>query len=278
MITETLYVCEICRQRYPTREMAERCEARGPGREYPIGMIYGLCDRDLVFAIISNNVQRHSNWPCFWVTRDNGASDTLGVDSICGGSSLDHPCPPNPETPAFRRMIKFLRSRSIDITVWDGEKPVSLNNWMQLVSGFRLTPMLIEKAKGWDGYVDPRGQFYRTKPSDTIYWNGSCNCHTDWADIYYMVKGVDPDSFRGSFWIDQFGQKNEILTAEDHLVNVERWASCAFNCGGYIYITPPRLEKGLLTTAQKETIFKLFALNGYPMDVYYEQCEVIVPE
>ncbi len=63
------------------------------------------------------------------------------------------------------------------------------------------------------------------------------------------------------------------LKPTDYLVNTDGRASCTFNLGNRIYIQPPRHNKGSLTTAQKETIFKLFQINKYPMNVYFQSCE-----
>lgn len=132
----TEYQCEICGYKYDREEAAYRCEDRGPGREYPIGCIYGdhragSIYKDITFAVAENSVEvgtftGHMNQGSSWACRDNGAGDSLGV-SKCGGYSLHlgksaHNV--DPSTPHFIRMMHWLRKNQIEITVWDGEKAV----------------------------------------------------------------------------------------------------------------------------------------------------------
>lgn len=131
MKTKTIYICEVCNREYSTQKMAEECESGGAAVEYPIGMISGYYgEGDLIFAVAENRVRGHINKGGLWATRDNRAGDNLGKE-LCGGSSLGGFHPPNPKTPAFQRMIDYLTSKGIDITVWDGQKPVPLDEWIK---------------------------------------------------------------------------------------------------------------------------------------------------
>jgi hypothetical protein len=118
---------------------AQECEDRGPGVTYPIGCIYGdhaddsMYDK-ITFAVAENRIEGHSNRGSSWACRDTGYGDSIGLEK-CGGSTLwmSKSCGNlNPRTPHFKRMLSFLRSQQIDITVWDGEKPISIATFYKL--------------------------------------------------------------------------------------------------------------------------------------------------
>lgn len=53
------YECEVCRQRYEDKKWAEKCEAKGNAKEYPIGCIYGNHEKgafyeNITFAVATN--------------------------------------------------------------------------------------------------------------------------------------------------------------------------------------------------------------------------------
>ena len=129
--------CNICGRRYDLKKDAQICEDQGPGTEYPIGCIYanhedGAFYQDITFAVASNSVERHSNNGGSWACRSNNYGDSLGTEH-CGGSSLslnEYDSHINVGHPTFKRMVKWLQSQNIDITVWDGEKAVPLNKWL----------------------------------------------------------------------------------------------------------------------------------------------------
>jgi len=120
------YECEICRRQFKTECDCKNCEDMGEAPPYPIGCIYeNPFYEDITFAVAHNNHDGHANFGSSWACRDNGYGDSLGVNQ-CGGVSLKLNKNNNvdPTTPHFKRMVKWLRSQSIDITVWDGEKAV----------------------------------------------------------------------------------------------------------------------------------------------------------
>ena len=131
------YECEICGRRYKTKQGAVNCEKRGTGINYPIGCIYGDHTRgmfyhNITFAIATNRVDRHTNLGSSWACRDNGAGDSLGL-ARCGGNSLrltDHDGKISQYHPTFKRMVKWLESQKIPVTVWDGERAVLLEEWL----------------------------------------------------------------------------------------------------------------------------------------------------
>ncbi len=133
-----LYECPICHLRYDKREWAEDCVARGAGKEYPIGTIYGdtrpgAFYENITLCVAENRIERHLNAGSSWACRDTGMGDSIG-DSMCAGNSLtlgesDHHV--DPSTPHFQRMVKFLRSRQIDIHVWDGKEAVTYGTFLK---------------------------------------------------------------------------------------------------------------------------------------------------
>ena len=139
MITITEHQCELCKLRYDVMEDCMKCEARGPGKTYPIGCIYGNHEdasmyEQITFAVALNRIEGHMNCGASWACRDTGHGDSLGPNR-CGGPTLwlsKSCCNVNPYANHFKRMIKYLRDNMIDITVWDGTKPVSYATFYKL--------------------------------------------------------------------------------------------------------------------------------------------------
>jgi hypothetical protein len=92
-------------------------------------MIYGGTSDTVVLAVAKNMPEGHFNFLSAWAARDNGYPDSLGNELCIGGKPYN---PPNVKTPAFGRMVDFLRERGVDpITVWDGQKPVPLEEFLK---------------------------------------------------------------------------------------------------------------------------------------------------
>lgn len=120
-----LYQCEICRRIFRKKEEAERCEARGRPQEYPVGMLFASGYDDIVFAVAGNHVEGHSNFIGAWAARDNSYGDNY--DKTCSCTKIS---PPDCSLPAFQRMVSNFTQRNIPVTVWDGEKPVALEEFL----------------------------------------------------------------------------------------------------------------------------------------------------
>jgi len=135
------YQCEICKREYNSEQAALDCESQGPPEEYPIGCIYGdhtpgsFYD-GITFAVGSNYhfPRSHMNAGGSWACRDyQKCGDSLGKE-LCGSGSLSlgkYNCNLNPEQPSFKRMVNWLKEQHIEITVWDGEKPIPYDEWME---------------------------------------------------------------------------------------------------------------------------------------------------
>lgn len=132
------YKCKICGNRYEDLEYALECASKGV-KEYPIGCIYGDHRPDafyekITFAVAENVIERHMNLGYSWACRDNGRGDSLGMHTCCGNSlhlyeSLGYL---DSNEPHFIRMVKFLKTTDHQITVWDGTKPILLEQFMEL--------------------------------------------------------------------------------------------------------------------------------------------------
>ena len=136
------YECEICRYRSTDKKSVEKCEARGLGKQYPIGCIYGdhsegAFYENITLAVAQNKIKKgcmgHSNTGNSWACRDNGYGDSLGRER-CGSGTLylnKHDGRLDFNHPTFKRMVDYLKSKNIPITVWDGSKPVPYKKWMK---------------------------------------------------------------------------------------------------------------------------------------------------
>lgn len=136
-----IYQCEVCGLRYDSLDKVDaRCKNGILAPEYPIGCVFGnhqpgAMYENITFAIASNKIHGHFNLGSLWACRDTGAGDSLG-DSKCGGPCLrlkESDSCINPVAPHFLRMIKWLRDRQIEITVWDGKKPVSYATFIKMI-------------------------------------------------------------------------------------------------------------------------------------------------
>ncbi len=129
------YQCEICDNYYDTEKEALECEAKSKV-SYPIGCIYGNHTsegfyKDITFAVANNHFRMHTNIGGSWACRDNNHfGDSLGEET-CGGNSLElneYQGKVNKNHPTFKRMITWLKSQNIPITVWNGKEAIPYND------------------------------------------------------------------------------------------------------------------------------------------------------
>lgn len=139
------YQCEICSRKHSTADDALACEARGRfdmSKVYPVGMILasnkpGDLYEKMTFAVAvygKSDGKHTCNFHC-WACRDTGpAGDTLGDDTCGCWSHADlgtYYAQVDPERPSFKRMVAYLQSKGIAVTVWDGARPVPLGEWLE---------------------------------------------------------------------------------------------------------------------------------------------------
>ena len=132
------FQCEVCHNYYDTPDEAIACEAKMPP-QYPVGMIYGNANaeshhaRDMTFAIAKVRHDRHWNDSPSWACRDTGVGDSLGKEVCKGGgfTAMTADDAPAKDHPTFLRMVEWLQSRDILVTVWDGYKVVTLRDYLE---------------------------------------------------------------------------------------------------------------------------------------------------
>lgn len=143
MKTIVRYQCEICFQVYDEEDTALACENRGLPEAYPIGCLYGTTNdpesfyAGITFAVANNIMgtrnSGHMNMGGSWACRDiPGVKDTLGSER-CGSGSLslsDWDAHLDPKHPTFKRMVDWLKSQDIPITVWDGKRAIPLEEYL----------------------------------------------------------------------------------------------------------------------------------------------------
>lgn len=110
--------------------------------------------------------------------------------------------------------------------------------------------------KNWDGYIDPQGNFYQTKPIGMDYWCGSFNAHEEWADQYSEENDID-------YLLGEDSRD----TAKDYLIEVLGWASFGSSFG---FDTPELCLPKKLTKPQEDTLFKLYQIKKLDMKNYYK--------
>lgn len=137
----THYQCEICKRQYDNPKDAQECEARGYPTPLPIGLIFNNPAKEefysnMTFAIAKvckDIYDPHSLDYSLWATRDSHVGDSLD-DDLCGGNS-DHPVEgrdiPDLSHPTFQRMVAYLKAHKVPVTVWNGERPVPLKEFLR---------------------------------------------------------------------------------------------------------------------------------------------------
>jgi hypothetical protein len=140
MKTIITYECEICEEQSSDMNEIKECEARGKPdfEKYPVGMIF--CNarsgnyKDITFAITRTCANGHFAAASWWACRDNGAGDNAGKGApLCGDSifRIHYYGIPDPDHSTFKRMVKVLKKEGIPITCWDGEKAISLKEFLK---------------------------------------------------------------------------------------------------------------------------------------------------
>lgn len=141
------YVCDICHEHFDTAKEAQQCEdqgrAEGDAEKFPIGMILGEKDgfySNMTFALAQHELleDRHSSTYVTWACRDGGPyGDSLGHNLCCSPNGNDTASlrPGYNDTPDihaahFKRMVSWLQSRNIPVTVWDGTRAVPLEEYL----------------------------------------------------------------------------------------------------------------------------------------------------
>lgn len=135
----TSYICEICGNSYIDKDYALECEAKGKPDAHPIGLIFGNHSPDafykeITFAVARSSVSGHSLRDSCWACRDNCYGDNTADGEFCGSGNsniLKEKDVPNKEHPTFKRMVKVLKDKGIPITVWDGIKPIPLEEFLK---------------------------------------------------------------------------------------------------------------------------------------------------
>ena len=132
----TKHYCDDCNSSHDTLEGAERCESQGRPANKPIGMIFGdnrpnAFHSQIILAIAGPDTHDwHGYGPPTWAARDmEGVGDSFG-DERCGGGDLGEMDKEQAHIdfnmPAFGRMVDYLTSEGIEITIWDGERAVPI--------------------------------------------------------------------------------------------------------------------------------------------------------
>jgi hypothetical protein len=146
-----------------------------------------------------------------------------------------------------------------------------------------LTLENIEEAKDWDGYIDPKGRFFRTKPNYSDYWMGSFNLHKDFAyDYLREIEKIDDVDEAIKEGLKTGKIKDDWLNgAKDYIVHVLGWVSIGHsNITEEVYTCVPQQQYcGLKPNEiQKRIALKIYEMNNYDMKDYFYRFDGIVPE
>lgn len=121
--------CNICDERYARLIKAGACEEKGLPQisDYPVGMMFGapFITQTMVFAVSDKPPFQKGHFAHIpaWAWRDNGCGDDVG-ERTCEGITIyrrvsnQNICPPNKNTPAFKRMVNYLCAQGIQPYIW----------------------------------------------------------------------------------------------------------------------------------------------------------------
>lgn len=110
----------------------------------------------------------------------------------------------------------------------------------------------------FDGYIDPKGVFYGTKPTGLYSYKGSGLLHDEFARMY--LKKYLGDDYGG------------IRDPKDALIEHHGWISVTFEfviLKGKMDVSTPH-NKRRITEAQKQTLMRLFQLHHKDMNAYFQ--------
>jgi len=129
-----------------------------------------------------------------------------------------------------------------------------------------LTLENIEEAKDWDGYIDPKGRFFRTSNKK----------------IDYAIEKIDDVDEAIKEGLKTGKIKDDWLNgAKDYIVHVLGWVSIGHsNITEEVYTCVPQQQYcGLKPNEiQKRIALKIYEMNNYDMKDYFYRFDGIVPE
>ena len=147
------HYCELCNTGYGTSEAALTCEAKGPGVEYPIGMMWRVqladhvrkipieyCEKSTYAIAVeretsTGHARNYGQWKVGPDFAHRAHEDTLpGGPAHCFNKPFEptRAQPPDPSLPSFRRMVDALLAAGVTPTMWDGGKAVPLPTETQM--------------------------------------------------------------------------------------------------------------------------------------------------
>lgn len=158
----------------------------------------------------------------------------------------------------YRENLKILDPKK-KITEEENEFIMDLNTGIGNMGNlFKSEPFdtnFSDPIKGWDGFIDKEGNFYKTKPIGVSWYNGTAYCHMEFAIQYLEEQGIT---------LEKEDEK-------DYLINVLGWCDYAHYTLTDLGVNVQTPKK--LTKAQEKALFKLFELNKDDMTYYFKLLE-----
>jgi hypothetical protein len=125
---------------------------------------------------------------------------------------------------------------------------------------FEQTPEKV--LADWDGYIDPEGNFYGTRPTGMPEHNFVDDCHEQFA-LEWLAKKYGTH-------IPKLSHRE---TCKDAILRLEGWVSCTFAIAswspalrGQEYISIDWTKGGSPSQAQTETLRRICELRGKSFD------------
>ncbi len=142
-MVKTIYSCEKCGRTYDTFDEAKYCEERKDrSKDYPAGLMFGCHLKGVgmdqyVHITWAVDYVNTCKWNPHFITINTSACKDEHPTSVdveqrvydCSWAEIPkytHASVMDPGHPTFKRMVEFLQAKNIVPTVWDGNKPISL--------------------------------------------------------------------------------------------------------------------------------------------------------
>ena len=154
---------------------------------------------------------------------------------------------------------EIIRNKIIKQTIERSKKPSEINGFLELLKSKPFDTKPTELIAGWDGFIDREGNFYKTKPIGVGWYNGSANCHYEWAYQYIKEQKIEMDK--------------DNKDAKDYLIHRMGWCDISHLklISNDVHVQKPL--KGF-SKEQEKTLFKLFELNNDDMKKYYKLLDI----
>ena len=133
LITTKKWQCTLCGKTFSTQKEASDCEKNKPGH-YPVGCVHTYWEEGFAedtLAVACNCLMGHVNFGAVWWCKRHkkDVKDMEFYDGMVGCLTLKEKA--NKTLKSFKDMVTWLEIQGIKVTVWNGYKVVTLEEFLK---------------------------------------------------------------------------------------------------------------------------------------------------